>query len=78
MLSIAYADGDDNVIKAEGVVPTGTEEELIPIINKKLPSLVTFNNCNNAYTIALKITTNEFTTGALRYTFESSNDGEME
>lgn len=76
VLSIAYADGDDNVIKAEGVVPTGTEEELIPIINKEFT--ITGNNSTTAimpYTIALKITTNEFTTGALRYTFESSNDG---
>ena len=76
VLKIAYADGSGaigGVLAAEGIVPVTTGE---PVIKKEFT--ITGNNSTTAimpYSISLKITTNEFTTGALRYTFESSNNG---
>ena len=74
VLKIAYADGSGaigGVLAAEGIVPVTTGE---PVIKKEFT--ITGNNSTTAimpYSIALDVTKNEFTDGALKYTFESVN-----
>ena len=71
VLKIAYADGYGDFLIAEGIIPVTNGN---PVIEKEFT--ITGNNSTTAimpYSIALDVTKNEFTDGALKYTFESVN-----